>query len=249
MVPFAKVSDFELSQKTAKKGENISYRFTLEDLGTNTHMKEGFEEFDKEIYSFKKISEVHLYWYSSGKQYIEQVVSWKPETGKNAMTIEGKIPVIKGMQPGAWHLHSIELSDVKLGPWSKRYYDLYSHLNLDSEGEYDGAEVDILDSRDKKTASQKDLNNPNIDFQDFSALDFEVKGTKADNKAPTIDLKSLKLSKKKAGKKSRTFSIKVKDDSKITDVIAGFDGIWYYRMKYNKKKKCYECKVSVRKPN
>ena len=235
--PFVKIYDFEMNQKTAKKGDVISYSFILEDIGTKTFVDKEFEE------TFDGIASINLFWQSTGKQYIEQYVEWKPEVGKNYMRISGEIPIRKGMQPGIWSLQRICIDEISYGLTSERAKDLLRELNLEDEGLGPGFPLNVYDLRFKQNLDKRRAEF--ADYYDLSELDFEVKGTKADNKAPKISLKSLKLSKKVLSKNQKaTFSVKVTDDSKITDVIADFDLI-YYPMKYNKKTKCYECKVKA----
>ena len=224
------ISDFKMNKNEAKPNDTIEYSFTIEDV----EIKEFLNKYGEQYYDcypeYYGVSEVTLCWKSPKKQTIYHTYTWKAVDGWNTkkLKIEGTIPVKKGMQTGEWHLANI-------------FFD----AGIDGEGFY------VFDNR--YSINDKNPRRPHP-LMDLSMADFKVSGTgKADNKAPTIDLKSLKLSKRYVKKNQKTtFSLKVKDQSKIAKVECywglyaddnkGKDYDWNdtYKMKYNKKTKKYQ---------
>ena len=245
--PYVQIVDGEINRKSFKKGENVHYSFTIDDVATKTVYDS--EEMDY----FIGISRVHLLW-SSGTQIIEQYYDWKPENGETGMRVEGDIKIKKGMKPGVWKLKEISLVEER-DRYNQANPQGYIYFDMPDDG-YDNGDscfsikVCIKDDRVKKEELNKYKNDLPywMDFTDLSFADFVVKGTKADTKAPKVDLTSLKLSKKRLKKNQKaTFSLKVKDSSEILFVGARFFGDEFKELKYNKTKKCYEYSISATK--
>lgn len=230
------------------KAETLPIPVAISDFKMNKHT---VEPGDKMRYSFT-LTETNLNEYVekygyimdlSGLQYIYSVrIKWKSskkqyviheykwESNENKqIKVSGTIPIMKGMQSGIWVIDKID-------------------LEVSGDGE-----IPIVNEKNyKQKYGHVSMN--------FSMADFTViKTGKADNKAPTIDLKSLKLSKKyvKRNQKS-TFQVKVKDATKIKKVEctwwlyeksnrAWADSDWSktYKMTYNKKKKVYQCSLKM----
>lgn len=233
------ITDYKMNKKSFKKGDKIKYSMTIKDIGINDYLAEvGKDKYWNLIDEIGGVygeppyyhdsDAVYLYWKSSKKQYVVQSYPRsEADKEKGELKISNKIPVKKGMQKGTWRLVAIYFS-------------------------YDEEVFCVKDTREM----EEDDESP---VMDFSAMDFKVTGTgKADKKAPTLDLKSLKLSKTSVKKKQKsTFSIKIKDASKIEEVVCIWDiydkankgkaGDYseIYRMKYNKKTKQYQCSVKL----
>lgn len=230
------ISDFKINKHSFQSGSTVKYSLTLMDIGIDEFLDYGGGEFDiiriDSIYGeppyYGDGDTVHLFWKSSKKQYVVQSFDWKKsDRDKRRLKISGKIPVQKGMQPGKWRLAVIGI-------------------------QYDD-EIFFV-----KNSSEPIGDSPWLPTLDLSMADFKVSKTKADNKAPTIDLKSLKLSKYYVGKKDKsTFSVKIKDSSKVIAVRAMWDvydktnkgssGDYYnyYKMTYNKKTKRWQCSIKL----
>ncbi len=229
------ISDFKMNKNEAKPNDTIQYSFTIEDVELKDFLNKYGEMYYDCYPEYYGVSNVTLCWKSSKKQTIYHTYTWKAVDGWNTknLNVEGTIPVKGGMQAGEWHLENI-------------YFD----------AGVDGAGFFVVDNR--YSTNEKHAYRPDP-LMDLSMADFKVSGTgKADNKAPTIDLKSLKLSKKYVKKnKKTTFSVKVKDQSKIAKVECtwglfadenkGKDYDWNdtYRMKYNNKTKKYQYTMKV----
>lgn len=226
------IKDIEMDKKSFFKGDTVKYSFTIKDLGVEEYMNEtvGLNEiYNNEPLHYLDTDCVYLYWKSKGNQCVIQSFAWTEKSKKKGeLRISGDIPVKEGMKQGTWYLAEI-------------------YFQYDDELTY---------VRDNRERIDEDDNEK---LMDFSALDFQVTKTgKLDKKAPTIDLNSLKLSKAyvKKNQKSR-FSIKVKDNSKVDEVVCVWDfydktnksneGDYYhfYRMKYSKKTKRYQCSVKL----
>ena len=233
--PFVTISDISLNKQTVRKNQKLQYQFTLsfvddfdyynEDLNGGAFMDDSVSK-DSNYY-------VVVHWQSPKKQKIVRVYKW-PETKKTIM-IKDTIPVKKGMQAGEWGISDIYIEN---------YYSL--------EGDDEGTSLVILDGTEDEQAKKGDIDTY---YTDLSAFDFTVTGVKkkADNVAPTISKKSIKVSKKKVkANKTFTFYVKVKDASGVESVSCTWDvNTKYgkfsqdYKMKYNKKKKCYQCKIEL----
>ncbi len=232
------ISDFKINKHSFKPGNTLKYSFTLKDIGIDEFLDYGGGDFSiiriqtgiyGDPFYYSDGDAVHLFWKSSKKQYVIQSFNWKEsDRKKKQLKISGKIPVQKGMQSGKWRLAVIGV-------------------------QYDD-EIFFV----KNSTEPVDVDEPWLPTLDLSMADFKVSKTKADKKAPTIDLKSLKLSKRYVGKKDKsTFSVKIKDKSKIEAVMATWsiydkankssyeDYYNYYKMTYNKKKKCWQCSVKL----
>lgn len=234
------ILDFKISSKTAKPGDTISYSFILADTGLKEFSEKCGEEFEF-YYDNPQIFDIVIYWKSPKKpgtenrswyegimqQEVVHTFDWEETSAeKKKLKVSGTIPVMKGMQSGTWFIDTIECS------LSEDSVLLLVNQNKNPESEYGCVKMD------------------------FSMADFTVTGTgRADYKAPTIDLKSLKLSKRyvKRNQKS-TFRVKVKDATKIKKVECGWELFdkknrnsrnMDYKMTYNKKKKSYQCSVKL----
>ena len=232
------ILDFKISSKTAKPGDNINYSFILAETGLKEFSEkcgEGFEFY----YDNPKIFDVTIYWKSPRKpgtesrewdvvqQKIVHTFDWEETSAKQKkLKVSGTIPVMKGMQSGTWFINSIECS-----------------LSEDS--------TLLLVNQNKNPKSSY-----GCILMDFSMADFTVTGTgRADYKAPRIDLKSLKLSKKYVKRNQKSiFQVKVKDATKIKKVECEWKlydkknrYAWNrdYKMTYNKKKKSYQCSIKL----
>ncbi len=230
------ISDVKINKQSLKLNDTMKYSLTITDIGINDFLADDSAyseyEFDNRYGTppyYYGSDTVYLFWKSPQKQYIVHAFNWREaDKEKGKISVSGNIPIKKGMKAGTWKLVAI-------------YF------------EYDEKEFFVRDSR------QPVYEDNTIPMADMSALDFEVTKTgPADYKAPTIDLKSLKLSKTKVSKKQKsTFSVKLKDSSKIEEVVCIWDvydktnqnkvGDYYsiYRMKYNKKTKRYQCSVKL----
>lgn len=230
------ILDFKISSKTAKPGDNISYSFILAETGLEEFLDkyaEGYHSSDAPIYGIVirwksplKPGTENRAWNKGIRQEVVHTFDWEETSAEQKkIKVSGIIPVMKGMQSGTWVMDTMELEFAD---------ESLTLVNKDTH-------ID---------------NEETWDFMDFSMADFTVTETgRADYKAPTIDLKSLKLSKRyvKRNQKS-TFQVKVKDATKIQKVECGwqlFDkknrNSWDmdYEMTYNKKKKSYQCSVKL----
>lgn len=230
------ISDFKINKHSFQSGSTVKYSMTLKDVGIDEFLDYGGGDFDiirldsryGEPPYYSNGDAVHLFWKSSKKQYVVQSFDWKKsDRDKKQLKISSKIPVQKGMQPGKWRLAAIGI---------QYDYEIFFVKNS-SEPVGDDSWLPTLD---------------------LSMADFTVSKTKANNKAPTIDLKSMKLSKRYVGKSGKsTFSVKIKDASKVVAVRAMWDiydktnkgssGDYYnfYKMTYNKKKKRWQCLIKL----
>lgn len=238
------LSDFKISKREVVPGDTVEYSFTITDIGIEQYLMNSevicpsvyklMEEYGNPP-TFFDSDTVYLYWQSPGYSKIVQTFHWSLEDKKNnQLKISGKIPVQKGMYGGEWRLAAI-------------YCD------------YEGIDFYIREDRENTGVMEEHeeegcCSTPTLDM---SMAKFVVSGTKADLKAPALDLKSLKLSKRtiKNSQKS-TFSVKVKDTSKIEKVKCVWifyeksnkskkygDSLQTFTMKYNKKTKRYQCSV------
>ena len=228
------ISNMKINKKSFKAGTTMKYSFTITDIGINDYQPNDWlyteYEYGGEYGTpprYYGSDTVYLFWKSSKKQYIVHAYNWS-EADKE----KGQLNISGKI--------SIQ-KGMKTGTW--KLAAIYF--------EYDEREFIVRDSRQSICEDAP--------MVDLSALDFKVTKTgKADYKAPTIDLKSLKLSKTKVGKNQKsTFSVKLKDSSKIEEVVCIWDvydktnqnkvGDYYniYRMKYNKKTKRYQCSVKL----
>lgn len=227
--PFATISDAYLSQTTVKKDDVLKYRFTISFVDSFDYNS---EEFSEGPFKERSAYFVTVWWQSSGKQKFERTYKWSKN--KESLVIDDKISVQKGMQAGEWKISAIYIAN--------------------GIGEDGGDSLVIFDGTE---ADQMEKGSFCVHYTDLSDLSFQVTGVKkkADNKAPTIDKKSIKVSKTTVKKnKKATFSVKVKDASGIEDV----EFSWLVKtkngevtrdckLKYNKKKKCYQCKFEMKK--
>ena len=206
------ISDFKMNTHSAKSGDKVQYSFTINDVSIKEFLNKYGEMYEcfPEYYG---VNSVTLYWVSTGKQSIVHTYKWENNKGWNteSLKVSGKISVQKGMQTGEWHL-------------AKMFFE----VGADEEG--------FIITDDRHSVNDKYPESPNP-LMDLSMADFTVSGTgKVDHKAPTIDLKSLKVSKRYIKKNQKsTFSVKVKDQSTIKEV----KGTWsFYKKGY--KSKCGE---------
>lgn len=229
------ILDFKISSKTAKPGDNIRYSFILAETDLKEFLDkyaEGYDSSDAPIYGIVirwksplKQGTENRAWDKGIRQEIVHTFDWEETSEKQKkIKVSEIIPVMKGMQSGTWVMDTMEL---KLADESLTLVNKDTHI--DNE--------EIWNS------------------MDFSMADFTVTGTgRADYKAPRIDLKSLKLSKKyvKRNQKS-TFQVKVKDATKIKKVECEWklydkkNDVWNrdYKMTYSKKKKSYQCSIKL----
>ena len=229
------VSELHLNKKSFKSGSSVEYSFIIKDTGIDEFLDAEGGCFDENEFvdqygeppRYYGKDTVYLYWKSTKKQYIVQAYNWKKSD-----KAKGQLK-ISGKIPVK--------KGMKTGTW--KLAAIYF--------EYEGEEFYVKDSRETKYESSATL--------DLSAMDFKVSGTgKADNKAPVLDLQSLKLSRTSVGKNQKsTFSLKVKDSSKIEEVVCIWDvydktnkgsvGDYYNisRMKYNKKTKRYQSSLKL----
>ncbi len=229
---FATITKKQINKNKVKKGDTLQYSFTIKDNGI-----ENIDEYIEDFFgSCKEFRQVQLIWESPKKQAIKKIYSKAYNEKTKTFKISDKIKISKGMQQGRWKLSSILI---------------YSDGGEDSES------VALYNSN-MKWEKYMYLDNIN-EFVDLSFADFTVRGTgkKVDKEGPTISAKSLKLSKKvlKKGTKSK-FSVKVKDQSGMIRSVT-CDWMFYGKkydkygeeysleMKYDKKKKVYECKIPV----
>ena len=232
-ISYVTITNGKVNKKVVKSGDTLKYQFTINDEGISEHDEAGYFGFylDDNYYP-ASLCYVCITWEAPKNQIIERSYKWNREK-KKSLTISDKIKVMDGMQSGKWKLARIQIVDG-LG---------------DDEG---GGVININDFND--------LSDYADCYADLSFAGFNVKkkkGTRVDKKAPTIDLNSLKVSKAYVKTNEKvTFSVKVKDSSKIEYVEAGWrsylgkDGkeagyLNDYKMKYNKKKKCCQCTVSL----
>lgn len=227
---FAKVKG-KVNKSNVKKGDTFKYSITI----TNTGLEKlFFEEYDIIPFSeTKEIGEVVLVWQSSGKQTMEYSYTGKYNKKTKKFKITDEIKITKGMQQGTWKLKKIIL-------FSDESY---------TEDDCMPAFARIYNKNIVKKTEDNSSDNYEK-YVDLSFADFTVRGTgkKIDKSGPTISPKSMKLSKKtmKENQKSK-FSVKVTDQGKIKEVICNWETrSWntLYTMKYNKKKKVYECNVA-----
>ncbi len=227
------VSDFKMNKHSFQPGSTLKYSMILTDVGIDEFLDCGggaklYGDYGEPPY-YSDGDAVHLIWKSSKKQYVVQSFDWKKsDRDKKQLKISGKIPVQKGMQPGKWRLAAI-------------------FVQYDEEKFYVKNNTEAVDRDDSW-----------LPTLDLSMGDFKVSKTKADNKAPTIDLKSMKLSKYYVGKNQKSiFSVKIKDKSKVVAVRAMWDiydktnkgscGDYYnlYKMTYNKRTKRWQCSIKL----
>lgn len=222
------ISNFKMNKHSVKPGDKVKYSFTITDIGLEDYVKMYEPNWGDNNYFLN----VTLTWVSPKKQKITRTYDW--EYGEKSIAISDKIEVNKGMQPGEWHL-------------SRIYFEVTG-------------EEELFVDDNRHSMNEKYPWSPSP-LMDFSMADFKVSGTKADNKVPTLDLKSLKLSKAFVKKNEKsTFSVKVKDSSKIAEVectwfffkknnfnklYACCDSVKSYKMKYDKKKKCYKYSLKL----
>lgn len=199
-------------------------RVSAETVKQGETLRFSFKLTDRDIKSYQEFEEgvfrVRVVWKSEKKQELIKEFHWKASGIYN-----GKLKVSKGMQPGLWRISRIEL---------------YSYGDDD-----DFSVLTLYNNRLFSKSSAIDL----------SFSEFTVQGShKADRKAPTLDKKSLSVTKKyvNAGAKVK-FRVRVKDKSSIKYVKCVWQekqkkvGLLHtddYKMKYNKKKKCYECTLT-----
>lgn len=233
------ILDFKMSSKTAKPGDYISYSFILAETGLEEFLDkyaEGYHSSDAPIYGIVirwrsplKPGTENRDWNKGIRQEIVHTFDWEETSAEQKkIKVSGVIPVMKGMQSGTWVMDTMEL---ELADESLTLVNKNTHID----------------------------NEETWNLMDFSMTNFTVTGTgRADYKAPTIDLKSLKLSKRHVKRNQKSiFRVKVKDATKIKKVECAWDiyekgnkgngGDWNrdYKMTYNKKKKCYQCSIKL----
>ena len=233
-ISYVTITDGKVNKKNVKSGDTLKYQFTINDLGISEHDKD--QDFDDGI------CYVTVTWKSSKKQQFTRRYDWKDEKAKS-MTISDKIKIMDGMQSGKWKISEIVLYSGEAEDDAEGHIHLY------------GTQTDQNASKLKNYSEMYVKSSADLSFADFKVK--KKKGSKVDKKAPTIDISSLKISKSKVKvNKKVTFSVKVKDASKVEYVKSSWqsygDGTYYnigsivdVEMKYNKKKKCYEGKLSI----
>lgn len=224
--PPVTITDVKLNGDTFYPGDTVKYSFVIEDIGIDEFVKEYGYDWDFEYTKKNKgVHTVYAFWNSPGSRIAVVEHKWKGTNNKNPkIKVHGEISITEGMRSGKWSLGSVVL-----------YMDIDSRLEL----------------REKEIEEY-----PSALKYEFVGADFFVKGTTADVTPPTISFDSLKLSKQTLKKNETSkLSVKVKDASKISEVTCQFalfkDGNYTKdwnkelkgKMKYNKKKKCYEYKV------
>ncbi len=185
-----------------------------------------FEQDGRKPFHFNKYK-IEVCWRSSKKQYLTK--KYLCERQENYVILEDTIPIKNGMQSGKWQLASLSIMGLGKGESAT------SHRNIVHKNEQDRSWEG---------------------YADLSPISFTVTGVKkkADEKAPTFVEKSLKISKTKLRpNKKATFSVKIKDASKITKVTCLWDEITdgdifgkYIELKYNPKTKRYEGKYKMK---
>ncbi len=234
---FAVVTKGKINKKKLKKDNTLKFNFTIKDEGIE---KVG-DEYIQDLFSTgKEYREILVVWQSSKKQSIQKIYSGKYNKKTKQFKISDKIKIPKGMQAGKWRLSRIVIYSG----------GIYSEDDSESVGIYNS---------NMKWTQESYLDKTN-EFVDLSFGDFEVRGTgkKLDKKGPSISAKTLKLSKKllKTGTKSR-FSVKISDESNMlyrvlcqwvsygSEIYGEGGDETLYEMKYNKKKKMFECNVQM----
>lgn len=234
---FAVVTKGKINKHKVKPGDTLKYSITITDMEMSKFdSKHGYENgFDNGIY------DVTIIWQSPKKQRIKRNYQWYGVSQNKTLKISGKIKINKGMQQGQWKLEKI-------------YFNSGS-----GEDEYETA--CLYDRRSEKNKYEYDCVPPEemCEYIDLSFADFKVSGTgkKVDSKGPVVSLKSLKVSKPFVKVKQKSvFSLKVKDQGEINEVVCYWDIFQKggknshdkeYIMKYNKKKKIYQCSVKMGK--
>lgn len=230
---FAIVTKGRINKKKLKKGDTLKISLIIKDKLLEKIENEYIRDY---FLSDEESREVVLVWQSSKKQEIEKIYSGKYNKKTKQFKISDKIKIPKGMQTGKWKLSTIAI---------------YSGGVYDEEQEAVG-----IYNANMKWSKESYLDKTN-EYVDLSFADFEVRGTgkKLDKDGPSILIKSLKLSKKtlKKGIYSK-FSLKASDKSgmikRVRCTWASYNAKGkedeeheFYEMKYNKKKKAYECIV------
>lgn len=229
------ISEVKISSNNVKPGDTFRYSFTIREGAYSEFYKKysdtpssQYELCDSQFES--AFANVTVAWQSPGYQSVVREYKW--DSKKKCFKISGSIPVQKGMQPGKWTIKYINFADTK-------------------EGGASTFSIDNIEEWEDGSGEFKDL------YMDLSFGDITVSGTSADNKAPVISLKSLKIQKKfvKYNEKD-IFSVKVSDKSKIKCVKSMWRSVdkkgneisdCTYNMKYNKKKKNYQCSIKLKK--
>ena len=221
-----KISNVKMNRTSAQPGQKIKYSLTLKNDSIQKFMKKYVNIYGVDGDS---VDEIYFVWYGPNKQSIWKEYKWKGTSKKKkTLKISDEILIREGMEAGEWHLGFIRL----FVSGKEEYFDIY----------------------DSRNDEWKDDHTPLMDFSDF---DFTICNTgKSDYAPPKLNLNSIKVSKNYINSNQKsTFSIKVKDVSPIKYV----DCMWLlykkgnygkncdktldYTMKYNKKKKRYECNV------
>ena len=237
---FVNITKGKVNKNNVKKGDTFQYSFTIKNTGLDKLPD------DEDTTSFLEAEDIHvveLVWQSPKKQSIVHRYMGKYNRKTKTYKISGKIKINKGMQQGTWKLESIAMYSVNV-------YDM-------GDSDFYSAYAYIYNTK----AWNKYVVDEYSEYMDLSFADFTVKGTgkKLDKEGPTLSMKSLKLSKKtlKKGLNSK-FSLKANDKSgMIRKVTCGwlYYGVGLYNdrngeieeceMKYNQKKKTYECYVGL----
>ena len=223
--PFATITDMSVSSKTVHAGDTLNYSLVLNEHDTASYFV--YTALGRECTP----RTIAIRWESpDGKQRTVREYGWEETKVGNKHIIKDKIKINKGRSPGVWKVTGIEICEIS--------YD---------SGEDDSESLYIANTT-------TGITKEDCTYTDMSALDFTVKGTKADRKAPKVSYKSMKLSKTKVKKNGKVkFSVKVTDQSKIDSVSCTWAYVPdrtkkknrdefndYYEMKYNKKTKAYE---------
>ena len=224
------ISNVKMSKTTVTPKEKLKYSFAIKDMNIKSFMKHYTKMYD--VYG-ESVDQICLAWYGPGKQQIYKEYKWKGTSkNKQSLTLSDEIKIGNGTEAGEWHLGYI------------RFY---------VSGKNDEF-FEVYDIRHSRNEEWKDEPTP---LMDFSAFDFAVTDAgRPDYAAPQLKLDSIKVSKSYLNRNQKsTFSIKVKDRSEIEYVECTWslyknnnygknsNKTVDYKMKYNKKKKCYECKV------
>ena len=227
--PFATITDMSISSKTVRPGDTLKYSLVLNEHDTASYFV--YTAIHRECTP----ETIAIRWESpDGKQKTTREYGWEETKVGNKHIIKDEIKINKGRSPGVWKVTGIWICEVCL-----------------DSGEDDSEYLYIENATTGVTKED-------YTYTDMSALDFTVKGTKADRKAPKASYKSMKLSKKKVKENEKVkFSVKVTDQSQIKSVSCRWnyapdrtkkhdeyyaEEVYYdYEMKYNKKTKAYEC--------
>lgn len=223
------ITSFEMNTHSAEVGDVVKYEMLLNDVGIKAFLEKYGARYNVDN-GYSSVSNIQLCWMSSKKQTVIHTYEWSTD----ATLANTKQLMIRGLIPIR--------KGMQQGEWTLKRIRFVVSVD-------DGEEFYIDDMRSGEAPILLDL----------SMADFNVSGTgKADHKPPTIDLKSLKVSKRYLKKNQKaTFSVKVKDQSEIKKVECDWNLYEYedngkrfcrtknVEMKYNKKTKKYQHSIGL----